>query len=356
MTFSNILAILGLAFTVFLGVPGVYVLVRNRYPGRITFVLDSSIGLFDSVVKNRRNLDVLYRGEQVEENLVLLRGYIINSGSCDITKDMTGSPLTIHLPEGYKWLSEEVEVIDKSQGVVATLKIVGESANSLEIGCDLLKKNEFIKFESLVEAQPRENSEQHLDDVGTIVGYSLEFTHRIANTGRVKGQDRDSAIESRHDLRRVVSVLAVTTLMLGLMFNPIVFPFLSQITEPNKINYLIETEDKGFVEVEVSPRKNGMIQLDGVDNEFELRLSEQEFLEENRKWQQIVSNNTSTPSPSTWLWMLLLIVGVGSFILYSWLVLSKDRYENILNIGNSSGKNVVREFVNDLFYALGFRA
>ena len=66
---TTILAIIGTLATIVLGGWGIYLAVKRRYPGRITFIIEDSIGLFDSIVRNLPELAVLYKGESVRQNL-----------------------------------------------------------------------------------------------------------------------------------------------------------------------------------------------------------------------------------------------------------------------------------------------
>ena len=85
MNTPNLLAIIGISATVVLGVYGIYLGFRTqRYPGRITFVKETCIGLFDSLVRNLPELSIQYDNEPVGENLVLLKGFILNTGTKDI--------------------------------------------------------------------------------------------------------------------------------------------------------------------------------------------------------------------------------------------------------------------------------
>ena len=58
---SDILAVLGIVATIIFGVWGIIIVIRRRYPGQLTYVKESYIGLFDSIVKNVPELAVLYQ-------------------------------------------------------------------------------------------------------------------------------------------------------------------------------------------------------------------------------------------------------------------------------------------------------
>lgn len=101
MDSSTILGIAGLAATIVLGGYSIYLVFRTqKYPGRITFVRESCIGLFDAVVRNLSELSIQYRDAPVGENLVLLKGCLLNTGTKDISPDMVEEPITATLPDG----------------------------------------------------------------------------------------------------------------------------------------------------------------------------------------------------------------------------------------------------------------
>jgi|RhiMetdeSRZDD1v2_1073273.scaffolds.fasta_scaffold1550400_2 hypothetical protein len=70
--------ILNIIFGLF-GVYGVYLVFKSRNPGRITFIKESCIGLFESITRNLSNLEILYRQNQISEafNLALLQGTLL---------------------------------------------------------------------------------------------------------------------------------------------------------------------------------------------------------------------------------------------------------------------------------------
>ena len=75
-----LLAVIGVTVTIAVGVSATYLTIRFRYPGRLTFVVEAYIGLFDSIVRNLSDLDVVYKKEPVNQNLVLMKGAVGSSG------------------------------------------------------------------------------------------------------------------------------------------------------------------------------------------------------------------------------------------------------------------------------------
>lgn len=80
MSTNTFLTLLSIAALILTGVT-IWLAIRRRYPGQITYLEESCIGLFDSIVRNLPDLKVLYKSDPVSENIVLIKGYIMNTGS-----------------------------------------------------------------------------------------------------------------------------------------------------------------------------------------------------------------------------------------------------------------------------------
>ena len=120
MTIPTMLTVLGIAATTLFGIWGVYIVTRKRYPGEITLVVDKSIPLFDTIVKNFPALSLLYQSEPISHGLVLLKGTFLNSGKKDITPQMAEKKITLGLPENFKWLA--AKIITSSPNVQASVE------------------------------------------------------------------------------------------------------------------------------------------------------------------------------------------------------------------------------------------
>src|SRR5437773_5069061 len=108
METGNVLGVLGILATVLFGIWAVVLAIKHRYPGRITLVRESCIGLFDAIVKNLPELRVLYNDAPVGKGLVLLKCAFVNSGSKDITAEMTEQRLALNLPTDHRWLAARI--------------------------------------------------------------------------------------------------------------------------------------------------------------------------------------------------------------------------------------------------------
>lgn len=119
--------------------------IRSKYSGRITFFNEQTIELFDAIGNSLDKLAVTYNGSAVNENLVLLNGAFINSGKFDITKDMVEQPITITLPEGYKWLTGRI--VDSN----VKAEFIQVDDNNVSISTGLFRCGEYIRFHALAQ-------------------------------------------------------------------------------------------------------------------------------------------------------------------------------------------------------------
>src|SRR5262245_50978959 len=103
MDTQTLMAILGIAATVLLGLWAIIITVRYNRNVRITYAYDQAIALTDDITQNFPELGITFREEPVSQNLVLLKGYVINTGKKDISREMVEERITLSLPEGYEW-------------------------------------------------------------------------------------------------------------------------------------------------------------------------------------------------------------------------------------------------------------
>lgn len=125
MSTSDIFTFIGIVITFIFGIWGIVVVVRRRYPGEITYVKESYIGLFDSIVKNLPELSVLYNDKPVGQGLVLVKGAILNTGSKDITESMIEKKISLTLPDEFRGLLQKLLAVHKM--FMRRLKLKGKT-------------------------------------------------------------------------------------------------------------------------------------------------------------------------------------------------------------------------------------
>lgn len=271
MTTSTFLTILGIVVTVILGAWGVHLAIAQRYPGRITFVKEACIGIFDSIVRNLPELSVSYKDRPVSENLVLLKGFLLNTGSKDVTESMAEKGLSLNLPEDFRWLT--ARVVSASPNVRGSTRC---SERSIFFEMGLFRCNEHIRFEALAEV-PAE-TDRGESTLGGILEQALTFDHRIADTRKVDKQEL--LTESQRRRWRNQSVLMGSALV-GLVAALVVGVWLDRSRA--EIQYSLVRGDSTVIDVTGWPRLNGTIELRGVQDGFREVLPIRSFYYD-RKW------------------------------------------------------------------------
>jgi len=101
---ESLLTILGIAATLAMGMWGLVLAVRYSRRVQLTYIKESCLSLFADVAQSIDALEVRFRDSPVSANLVLLKGYVFNSGKRDISPLMVEWPLRLTLPDGYCWM------------------------------------------------------------------------------------------------------------------------------------------------------------------------------------------------------------------------------------------------------------
>lgn len=317
-----------------LGGIGVYVTIKSRFRGRINFVVERSIGLVHSVVRNLPDLSISYKGEDVTERLVLITGLIFNSGNKDISERMVKQGPTLTLPEGFKWL--EAEIDSEFSDVEATRSINGES---LSFDFELLKPDEKIRFQALAEVAPNDPSDDPMDAendvlVGEILIKNISVEERIEDTQK-------SAIVELSDIEEFSAsdiILPIILILLLIVVGAITF-----IAEERVMTlYEITNEGGEKITVKAIPQNDGTLKLiDASMSGFErflARMRGEETYESIVKFEEFYKQGewTGVLRPTgaryvfVWIYAgLAWVPGIGVFV----VVLARMRNRRIIEIG-----------------------
>lgn len=164
------LTVVGTIATVVFGIWAILIAKKRAYPGEITFLHDRSIRLFDDITGSLPQVTVSYKGEPVKKNLTLIKGFLVNTGTKDITKEMVETPLTFELVDGYRWLEASAKF---SSNLEERAKIINSKIVEFSLG--LFRYDEFLRFEGLIEVSE-----------GKKWGGTIMTHHRIADTADIK--------------------------------------------------------------------------------------------------------------------------------------------------------------------------
>ncbi|WP_319759579.1 hypothetical protein [Maridesulfovibrio sp.] len=261
---------IGLLSTLIFGFLSIYIVIKNWYPCRITYMTAQIIELFDAVGNTLDGLEVNYKENNIDQNLVLLTGAFLNSGKKDITKDMIESPIEISLPNDYKWLTAKI-IKNK---IEANISIKDDK---IKINTGLFRKGECVRFNALVQV-PSDNSSKTLS---SRLKSALKFNHRISNTHKIKTDTiKNKDAHTKMMKRRCVligSLLLMTWVTTGISLYQGL---------PQTIYYPYQTNNS-TEDVFITTKPTGsMIKITSIQSDFEKEVEFTTFLE----------NQTGTPT------------------------------------------------------------
>ncbi len=263
MNILTILAILGILATVLFGVWGVYVIIRRRYPGQITLIVDDCIGLFDTIVKNFPDLSVLYQEKPVSHGLVLFKGTFLNSGKKDITPEMVENKITLELPEDFKWLA--AKTITSSPNVQSSVEI---DSNSLLLSTGLFRCQEYFKFEALAEVPVSDKDES----IKANLLSEIKPTHRIADTGKIRKLLLPPEVYTKLRIFKRIIPLCILLLVGFFLFGSIFFK-----GYPAKLHFQIPQQDGSVAEVTAKPLIDGRIHIRSKTHDIDDKVEAKVF-------------------------------------------------------------------------------
>lgn len=207
------LGFLGFLATIIFGILSIYLVKSKKYPGGLTFISEETIGLFDSIIKNFPQIAITYNDKNINQQIVLLKGFIVNTGSIDIKDDLVEENLKLKLPTNFKWLN--VKIVDSTKGSKASTTIAAENELIFHLG--LFRKNEFLRFEALADVP---QSTENKASATIILTEELKFEHRIADTDKVEIRPMDLELPNlKNKLYKKILMPAVLMIyLIGLTF------------------------------------------------------------------------------------------------------------------------------------------
>jgi hypothetical protein len=269
MDISNTLTVIGIIVSVIFGAWGVIVTFRARAFGEITFFVERTIALVDSIAGRIPELSIFYRRNPASINLVLLRGTFVNTGTRDIAPNMVETPLSMQLPEGYFWLHSDI--VSTSPDVKASISIEGD--NHIFIKTGLIRPGEFIRMEALATLPEQIASSKQKGSREKSLLQNLAFTHRIANVSKIKSRKPPEKPVSRW--KWLLTFIPGT-----LIFCVITFVGLAILsgTSSNKLVFPYSSPNNSIIFVEVKPKNAKVVEVKAIDNSFKKELPYESFL------------------------------------------------------------------------------
>ena len=137
-------------------VPFIIHYFRRKTEYQLDIVLDKEVFLVNQLARDLKNFSISIDGEPATEQVVWITGWIINSGTLDISARMVERPLRLELPEGMSWI--RVDIGHSSSGVDCDFAPIDERVS--QASWALLRSGEYIYFDPLIEcplAELKEN-------------------------------------------------------------------------------------------------------------------------------------------------------------------------------------------------------
>ena len=248
----NLLGLAGVIATLIFGLLSIYLFARRKYPGRLVFMEEQCLPLFEDLVKNLPRMQVLYDDKPVSDNLVLLKGLILNVGSKDVSREMIEQPLQIVVSDGFKWLA--AKIVSSSPGVKGRVTTLGEATLEFDLG--LFRCEECIRFEALVEV-PRNAPEG--TEPATEFRRIMSFRHRIADTAKVEKRPMPGPASPWETIFQFIFLLIFALATIAVL----------QSQSSERRLYYVAPNSTATDTVEASPINATQIKLKGVNSKYE---------------------------------------------------------------------------------------
>jgi len=321
MSMNIVLASIGIALTAIFGLIAFKFSKKLRSKIRLTYLQLDCIPLFESIVQDRDNIEILYKKNPIKPNIFLIKGRIMNTGSSVIDKSIIHSPLSVHLPSNHKWLEGKITTYSKNVNVTCHKK----NDSQIEFEWTLLKSDEFFEFDALVEANfSKEEIKDEKVNLNRILSKSITFSQRITNLNKIEKLKRPSR---QFDLGKLEIIFILIVIGVSIFF-----PVLNLINPPYRINFLLEAKNREVIEVKLSYAKENIIRIRGVKKSFSEEIKANE-ISQKYKLSPIFRKDTQLQLFVIIFFPFLFIL--ACFMLFSYFILVRRRKKlnKLLEVG-----------------------
>lgn len=266
MEISNLLAVLGLIFTVFFGFLSIILLKKKKYPGRLILLKQSSIGLFNNIARNFSEISILYKTKPIQENVIYVKSSILNDGDIDLDGKNAEKRLELKLEPDLKWI--KVKVTEKCADIQCDA-IISEDNQVLVFDFGLLRKKEFFQFEALIETS------RGKIDADEIYNF-IKISHRIANTQKVK----ITSLLSEEQMERKKKKIKSFSIQTGIQFILFCLVLLFQILVIKSAPVYYKNAEG--ISYKIKAKSDKKIELTDLKTKKETNITLTEFQEVNK--------------------------------------------------------------------------
>lgn len=317
MDTSLLLTIIGLAATFIFGFLSIDLFKRKRYPGKVTFVKQYYISLFDNIVKNFNEISILFENIPIKENLIYVKGCFINDGDIDIEGGKIEKPISVTLPKDFKWVS--CKITNSSKDLTCNYSI--RDNQNLEFDFGLFRRNEFYQIEALIEATHGKAEQASIFD-------DLVFSHRISQTQKISTTNLLTESQMKKKKGNMKRTVLSTALQMFLPFIVLLVVFV--YFKSSELNYKSKLNGK-IVRYEAAPKSDGFVELTNISTSEEIRIPISEFQSKSKYIPYIPVKTIWQRILDTWyvfvMWVTLILVFVG---IDYWELRKSNKIYNIL--------------------------
>ena len=319
METSTIFTILGIIATIIFGILSIKLIKRNKYPGKITLVKQSVIGLFNNIAKNFEEISIKYKNAPIKENVIYLKASFINDGYLDIDGSNVEKTISLELNKGLKWIKSKVTEV--SPGLNCDNEITNEK-HILKFNFGLLRKKEFFQFEALIETEDEKYKAEDIFE-------NIRIKHRISNTTNIQ----QTYLLSEEKIKFIKGHWKrLPSFIVGFIF---VF-FLTIIFEYyfiKEIDFHYQCQDS--TEYKAIAQSDNVVVLDDVNSDNEKVISIQEFQDKSNYLPIIPNKKLFYKAEETIIPLLIMISILIIVSILSYFKLNKaKKIYNILTANN----------------------
>lgn len=282
---GNILGIIGVLLTIAFGIYSIWVYKKSKLKVSLEFKNKECYSLFRDEV-TRLNIEVKYNGNPLTSTLILLKAKLINNGHLDIDKNRIYNPLKIKSTSEFKWL--ESRITHSPTGSTNNINI--NNPHELQLDWDLLKIEEWIEIEALVEVQNVSKMDSNKTN-DFFNGISFDF--RITDLYSIHKEKQVAKSDKRSILSKYPKVFASAIALFGLIMSICQYvPSFNFLPSKHNIEYKLNDGTNQSKAI-ISSKKSDNLILKISDKEDNTELTVNDF---NKKYKIEKIDNTC-PDP-----------------------------------------------------------
>jgi len=288
---------------------------------KITFLEQDFFSLFKSIIKEMDGINITFENIQISPSLLMLKASFINNGTIDIDSSMVHEPLKIKLPENCKW--KRIKITKTSPNVNINFKM---SDVVTEFDWDLLKKNEYFSFDSLIEIidDPKELIDIDNEYIKKL-SKKISISHRITNLEKVNKGNLYSITKYKTFKKIPVPFILFLIMEFLLIISMSTFDIPDQSLK--NTHYIIKDLKNNNMEIIITYLKNDNILIKSIDNKYKEVLTVDDFVKKYNIPLKVVDN---TMFKYVYTFFLLMVILMNILVII--FCLNIKRRENYIKI------------------------